>query len=89
MLSWKFDDAGETFRDFYVAQWKMWRAANFEPYETNISEHEGPVEMYTGAYADHTAWRALRDSHDNGLICAWEFDGRARHTLSTRMTANS
>ena len=77
MLSWKFEDAGESFRDFFVAQWKMWRAANFEPYETDISQHDGPVEMYTGAYADHTAWRAVRDSHDHGLICAWEFDGRA------------
>jgi alpha-galactosidase len=78
MLSWKFQDAGETFRDFFVAQWKMWRAANFEPNETDVSQQDGPIEMYTGAYADDTAWRALRDGHDHGLICAWEFDGRAR-----------
>src|SRR5262249_6679908 len=42
-----------------------------------ISEQDGPVEMYTGAYADHTAWRAFRDSRDNGMVAAWEFDGRA------------
>ena len=78
MLSWKFETPVKLSR-FLVAQWKMWRAANFEPYETNISEHEGPVEMrrYRRLCADHTAWRALRDSHDHGLICAWEFDGRA------------
>jgi alpha-galactosidase len=77
MLSWKFKDDGEVFRDFFVSQWKMWREANFEPHETNISSNDGPVPMFTGAYADHTAWRAMRDGRDYGLITAWEFDGRA------------
>src|SRR5262245_40074903 len=77
MLSWKFDDDRETYRDFFVGQWKFARAADFEPHETNLSRIFGPVEMFTGAAADHTAWRALRDSHDNGIVTAWEFDGRA------------
>src|SRR5437773_7144075 len=77
MLPWSFQDAGQTFRDFFVGQWKWGRAGNFEPHETNLSEEDGPAAMFTGAYADHTAWRALRDSRDNGLIAAWEFDGRA------------
>src|SRR4051812_26423389 len=77
MLAWTFQDAGQTFRDFFVGQWKWGRAENFEPHETNLSQQDGPAEMFTGAYGDHTAWRALRDSRDNGLIAAWEFDGRA------------
>jgi alpha-galactosidase len=76
MLGWNFVDRAETYRDFYVGQWKYARAANFEPHETNISL-QGPSSMFTGAYADHSAWRAIRDSRDYGLIAAWEFDGRA------------
>jgi hypothetical protein len=76
MLAWTFQDGGETFRDFYVNQWKWAGASNFEPHETNLSEQEGAVEMFTGANADHTAWRAIRDSHDDGIVAAWEFDGR-------------
>jgi len=76
MLGWNFLDRAETYRDFYVGQWKYARAANFEPHETNIS-FQGPSSMFTGAYADHSAWRAIRDSRDFGLIAAWEFDGRA------------
>ncbi len=77
MLSWRFQDNRETYRDFFVGQWKYARAANFEPHETNISRQFGPVAMSTGAYADHTAWRAVRDSRDFGLVTAWEFNGRA------------
>jgi hypothetical protein len=78
MLAWKFQDAGESFRDFFVNQWKWARASDFEPHETNLTDESGAVEMFTGANADHTAWRALRDSRDNGIIAAWEFDGRTR-----------
>src|SRR5262249_40245284 len=74
MLPWTFQDAGQTFREFFVGQWKWGRAGNFEPHETNLSEQDRPEEMFTGAYGDHTAWRALRDGRDNGLIAAWEFD---------------
>jgi hypothetical protein len=76
MLAWQFRDAGESFRDFFVNQWKWARASDFEPHETDLTSQSGAVEMFTGANADHTAWRALRDSHDNGIIAAWEFDGR-------------
>jgi alpha-galactosidase len=76
MLSWSFYDEGETYRDFFVNQWK-WNTDNFEPHETNLSQQNGPIEMFTGASASHTAWRALRDSRNHGLIAAWEFDGRA------------
>jgi alpha-galactosidase len=88
MLAWNFYDEAETYRDFFVAQWK-WKVINFEPAETNLSQQDGPVEMFTGAYAHHTAWRALRDSRDRGLIAAWEFDGRAlahaEHRRDARM----
>ena len=77
MLRWNFQDAGQTFRDFFVGQWKWAGTANFEPHETDLSEENGRAEMLTGAYADDTAWRALRDNRDNGLIAAWEFNGRA------------
>ncbi len=77
MLSWAFDDSQETYRDFFVGQWRQARAGNFEPHETDISLANGPVGMFTGSNGEHTAWRALRDSHDNGLVAAWEFNGRA------------
>ena len=76
MLAWKFQDGGQQYQDFFVNQWNAPRGLNFEPHETNLSA-SGPVEMQTGANADHAAWRALRDGNDNGLIAAWEFDGRA------------
>src|SRR5256884_5233957 len=76
MLSWAFQDGKETYRDFFVNQWKFARAADFEPHETNISGLNGPVKMYAGAYADHVAWRAIRDSHNAGFVAAWEFNGR-------------
>jgi len=88
MLSWKFDDGLDDFRDFFVAQWRPGRMANFESYETDLSTSNQPVEMWTGASADHTAWRAIRNSHDEGLVAAWEFDGRtlaeAEHDRNTR-----
>jgi hypothetical protein len=77
MLAWKFQDEGRTFQDFFVNQWNLERAMNFEPHETALSVADVPVEMFTGANADHAAWRALRDNQDNGLVAAWEFDGRA------------
>jgi alpha-galactosidase len=77
MLAWKFQDAGEEYRDFFVNQWNSPQGVNFEPHESNLSASIGPVEMQTGANALHAAWRALRDGQDNGLVAAWEFDGRA------------
>jgi hypothetical protein len=77
MLAWKFQDEGKVYQDFFVNQWNAERAMNFEPHETELSTADARVEMFTGAKADHAAWRALRDSQDNGLVAAWEFDGRA------------
>ncbi len=78
MLNWTFHDGDDTFRDFFVAQWKPGRQANFEPHETDLTRSNASVEMRTGASADHAAWRALRNSQDEGLVAAWEFDGRAQ-----------
>jgi alpha-galactosidase len=85
MLGLKFLDSRETYRDFFVSQWEYARASDFEPHETDLSSTSAPVEMYTGAYAQHAAWRAVRDSHDYGLVTAWEFNGRSyAHVLHNR-----
>ena len=79
MLSWKFAGANEVFRGFFVGQWKFGGArGNFEPHEVNLTEAEQAAEAFTGAYGDHSAWGALRDGPDHGIVAGWEYDGRAR-----------
>ena len=79
MLSWRFRAGEESFWGFFVGQWN-WAGTrgNFEPHEANLSELDGPVEAFTGAYADHCTWGVLLDERGDGLITGWEFDGRAR-----------
>jgi len=79
MLSWKFQGREQRFRGFFVGQW-AWggERANFEPHEVDLSQLDGPVEAFTGAYGNHSTWGALRDEADHGLAFGWEFDGRAR-----------
>jgi alpha-galactosidase len=79
MLAWKFAAGDQTYRGLFVGQWN-WAGArgNFEPHEVELSELDGPVEAFTGAYADHCAWGALLDDRGDGLLTGWEFNGRAR-----------
>src|SRR5262245_1536390 len=37
MLSWKFQDDFDVFRDFFVGQWRPGRMSNFESYEADLS----------------------------------------------------
>jgi alpha-galactosidase len=53
------------------------------------------IEVYSGAHGDQCSWLAVRDSDGRGLLTGWEFDGRAKATVSQtaasgqlRFTAN-
>lgn len=78
MLPWNLDHAQRTVRAFRVNQWvNHGKTGNFEPLTSTLVESNNGVTLRTGAYGQHCAWLALRDSTDRGLVAGLEFDGRA------------
>jgi alpha-galactosidase len=88
MLPWSLDDRLRTVRAFRVNQWVNYgKSGNFETLISTLGRGGSGVTLRTGAYGQHCAWLAFRDSTDRGLMAGLEFDGRA--VVNLRQTTTS
>ncbi len=82
MLPFALADFGQRYTTMRVNQWAVNPVPeNFEQTQLALSTDGTPLEVYSGAHAQHCGWVALRDSANRGLFAGWEFDGRTKATV--------
>ena len=82
MLPWTFADFGRRYSALRVNQWSVeGLPEDFEQYQVALDTAGTPLEINSGAHADHCGWVALRDQTGRGLFAGWEFDGRAKTAI--------
>lgn len=82
MLPFAFADFGQRYTTLRVNQWSVVPIPeNFEQSQTVLDLDGTPLEVFSGAHAQHCGWLAVRDSNDRGLFAGWEFDGQTKATV--------
>ncbi len=82
MLPFAFADFGQRYTNLRVNQWSVSPVPeNFEQAQSVIPFDGSPLEVFSGAHAQHCGWVALRDDNSRGLFAGWEFDGQTKATV--------
>jgi hypothetical protein len=88
MLPWAFNDYGQYYTALRANQWSVSPfPEDFEQTESALDPAGTPFAVYSGAHASHCGWLAVRDSNSRGLFAGWEFDGKAKTTLTQQSDA--
>ena len=83
MLPWNLEGDGKVYLTFRVTQWVVTSSSGvFQPVQNTLKPDGTPVAALSGAHGQYCGWLAVRDEARRGLFAGWEFDGRARTTVS-------